>query len=327
MLPQLRHYLSRVAFYSRLDPKAKEDVFRELQTHFEDEIDELRRSGLSTTEAVHVATERLGTAESVGRQIYEVYSKGSWSQALLAATPHFLLAFTFAFHLWRNIFWLVLLTVAIMSVAAYVWRCGRPSWSYSWTGYSLIPLLVISFLFLFAIGEILSTYVFQDSLLWLVVLIYIPVAFWITGATIISAIRRDWLLASFMMLPFPVIAVWLFVLEQDMGLMEYGKGSSWAVDQGIAFTLLALGGVAGAFIRLGQRLIKIGVLSMSTLLILGMVWRFNESGLNPIISFLVSVCLVCFLLSPVLLQNKVEHLGARIEAQGDSWLGRATKRT
>jgi hypothetical protein len=327
MLPQLRHYLSRVAFYSKLDPEAKDDIFRELQTHFEDEIDELRRSGLSTTEAVHVATERLGTPESVGRQIYEVYSKGSWGQALLAAAPHFLLAFTFAFHLWRNIFWLVPLTLAIMSVAVYVWRRGRPSWSYSWTGYSLIPLLVISFLFLFAIGQILSTYVFQDDLLWLVVLVYIPVAFWITGATIISAIRRDWLLASFMMLPFPVFAVWLFVLEQDMGLMEYCKGSFWSVDEKLAFTLLALGGVAAAFIRLRQRIIKIGLLSFSTLLILGMVWRFSESGLNPVISFLASVCLVCFLLTPVLLENKVEHMGARIEARDDSWLEHATKRT
>jgi hypothetical protein len=327
MLPQLKQYLARVAFYSKLDPKAEDDVFRELQTHFEDEIDELREAGFSATEAAKVATERFGAAESVGRQMYEVYSKGSRGQALLAAAPHFLLAITFFFHLWQNVLWLVAIALAIVAVAMYAWHHGKPAWSYSWMGYSLIPLLVISFLFLFAIGQILSIYVFKGSLLWMVILVYIPVAFWITGTTIISAIRRDWLFASFMLLPFPVIVVWLFALEQDIGLVEYGRGSFQAVDQGIAFTFLALGATAGAFVRLRQRLLKIGVLTIATLLVLGMVWRFTESGLNPVVSFFVSFCLVCFLLSPVLLQNKVGRIGKKIEARYESWLGHAAKRT
>jgi len=326
MLPQLKQYLAKVAFHSKLEPKAEDDVFRELQTHFEDEIDELRDAGFSATEAAKVATERFGAAEAVGCQMYEVYSKGSRGQALLAAAPHLLLAITFFFHLWQNVLWLVAITLAIVAVAMYAWRHGRPAWSYSWMGYSLIPLLVISFLFLFAIGQILSIYVFKGSLLWMVILVYIPVAFWITRATIISAIRRDWLFASFMLLPFPIIVVWLFALEQDIGLVEYGRGSFQAVDQGIAFTFLTLGATAGAFVRLKQRLLKIGVLTIAALLILGMVWRFTESGLSPVISFFVSFCLLCFLLSPVLLQNKVEHLGKKIEAWDESWLGHAAKR-
>jgi hypothetical protein len=326
MVPQLKQYLAKVAFYSRLDPKDQEDVFRELQTHFQDEIEELREAGFSATEAAKVVTERFGTAEFVGRQIYEVYSKGSWRQAVLAAVPHLLLAITFFFHLWQNVLWLVAIALAIVTVAMYAWRHGKPSWSYSWMGYSLIPLLAISFLFLFAIGQILSIYVFKGSLLWLVILVYIPVAFWIVGATIISAIRRDWLFASFMLLPFPVVVVWLLALEQDIGLLEYSNGSFQAIDQGIAFTFLALGGVAGAFIRLRQRLLKIGVLTIATLLILGMVWRFTESGFNPVLSFFVSFCLVCFLLSPVLLQNKIERLDRKIEAWDESWLGHAAKK-
>jgi len=327
MLPQLRQYLAKVASYSKLDPEAEDDVCRELQTHFQDEIEELRKDGYSASEAAKVVTERFGAAESVGRQMYEVYSKGSRGQALLAAVPHLLLAITFFFHLWQNVLWLVAIALAIVAVAMYAWRHGKPSWSYSWMGYSLVPLLVISFLFLFATGQILSIYVFKGSLLWLVILVYIPVAFWITGAAVISAIRRDWLFASFMLLPFPIIVVWLFALEQDVGLMEYSNGSFQAIDRGIAITFLALGASAGAFVRLRQRLLKIGVLTIATLLILGMVWRFTESGLNPVISFFVSFCLVCFLLSPVLLQSKVERFGKKIEARYESWLGHAAKKT
>jgi hypothetical protein len=89
--------------------------------------------------------------------------------------------------------------------------------------------------------------------------------------------------------------VWLFALEQEIGLVEYSKSTFQAGDQGVAWTFLALGITAGAFIRLRQRLLKIGVLVLTTLLILAMVWRFTESGLNPVLSILISFSLVTFL--------------------------------
>lgn len=327
MLSELKQYLARVKSYSKLDPKDESEIVRELQTHFEDEIVELCESGLSTDEATDVATKRFGTVESFGREIYEVYSKGTWSQALLAATPHLILAFTFAFHLWRDNFWLVGFALGIVGVNIYAWCRGKPSWSYSWLGYFLIPLFAVSFVIVLAMGKILSQFILEGSMQWVVIVTYVPIALWLLGYILVHAIHRDWLLASFMLLPLPVIVVWLFALEQDVGLAEYSKSTFQGGDQGVAWTFLALGITAGAFIRLRQRLLKISVLVLATLLILAMVWRFTESGLNPVLSILISFSLVTFLLSPVLLQGKLAHGAKEIEAKDDILFEQAAGRT
>ena len=327
MLPKLKQYLARVKSCSRLDPTAESEIVRELQTHFEDEIGELCQAGFSTTEAADVATKRFGAPEALGRQIYEVYSKGTWSQALLAAVPHFLLALTFGFHLWRNNFWLFATALAVISVTLYAWRHGRPSWFYSWLGYSLITLLVIVLLVLFAVGQGLSRFMLGSGMQWVVMAIYVPVALCLLGYTIVCVVRRDWLLASFMLLPFPAIIVWLLALEQGGGLAAYSKEGLQSGDQGMAFAFLALGGAAGTFIRLRQRLLKIVVLAVATLLILAIVWRFAESDLNPVISLFVSFCFISFLLSPWLLQNRVVHRGNEMEAWDEASIEQAARRT
>lgn len=327
MLPKLKQYLASVRGYSKLDPTAEGEIVRELHTHFEDEIDELCETGFSPTEAVDVATERFGAAEELGRHIYEVHSRGTWGQALLSAIPHLLIALTFVLHLWRDSFWLLAMALAITTVTIYAWYHGKPAWFYSWLGYFLIPLLAIGFLVLFAIGGVLSLVVLERSMLWVVVLAYIPVALWLSGSIFIRVMRRDWLFASLMLLPFPVIVEWLIALGQDGGLGEYSRQGFQGSDPRVALTFLAMGGTAATFIRLRQRLLKIGVLSVATLLILAMVWRFAESGFNPVASFFVSLCLVGFLLSPALLEHRVVHGGEEMEFWDEAWLEQVTKRT
>ncbi len=327
MLSDLKQYLARVKSYSKLEPSDESEIVRELQTHFEDEITELCESGLSPDEATGVATKRFGAAESLGREIYEVYSKGTWSQALLAAAPHLMLAFTFAFHLWKESYWLVGVTLALLGMTIYAWRHGKPSWAYSWLGYFLVPLFAVSFLVVLAMGRFLSQFMLGDSMQWVVIVVYSPVALWLLGYILVYALRRDWLLASFMLLPFPVMIVWLFALEQDVGLAEYSRGAFQGGDQGVALTFLALGITAGAFIRLRQRLLKISVLALATLLILSMVWRFTESGLNPVLAIFISFSLVTFLLSPVLLQGKFAHRDSEVETWDEARLKKAARRT
>ncbi len=327
MLPKLKQYLARVKSCSKLDPTAESEIVRELQTHFEDEIGELCQAGYSTAEAEDVATKRFGAPEALGRQIYEVYSKGTWSQALLAAVPHFLLAFTFGLHLWRNNFWLSAIALIVVSVTLYAWRRGKPSWFYSWLGYSLLTLFVIVFLVLLAVGHGLSRFMLGSGMQWVVMAAYVPVALCLLGYAIVCIVRRDWLLASFMLLPFPAIVAWFFALQQGPGLAAYSKGGLPGSEHGVAFTFLALGGAAGTFIRLRQRLLKTTVLAVGTLLILAMVWRFAQSNLNPVISLFVSFCFIIVLLSPWLLQSRVVHDGGEIEAWDETGLGQAAKRT
>jgi hypothetical protein len=327
MLPKLKQYLTRVKSCSMLDPTAESEIVRELQTHFEDEVGDLCQAGFSTTEAVDVATKRFGTPEALGRQIYEVYSKGTWSQALLAAIPHFLLVITFYFHLWRNSFWLLSTALVVVAVTLYAWRHGRPSWFYSWVGYSLLTLFVIVFLVLLAIGQSLSRFALGSGMQWVVIAAYVPVALCLLGYAVICVVRRDWLLASFMLLPFPAIIVWLFALQQGSGLAAFGKGGVPGGDHGVAFTFLALGSAAGTFIRFRQRLLKTAVLAIATLFVLAMIWRFAESNLNPAISLFVSFCFIVFLLSPCLLQNRVVHRGSEVEAWDEACLEQSARRT
>jgi hypothetical protein len=327
MLPKLKQYLAKVKSCSKLDPAAESEIVRELQTHFEDEIGELCQAGFSSTEAADVVTKRFGAPEALGRQIYEVYSSGTWSQAFLAATPHFLLALTFGLHLWRNNFWLLTTALMVISVTLYAWWHGRPSWFYSWLGYSLLTLFVIGFLVLFAIGQGLSRFMLGSGMQWVVMAAYVPVSLCLLGYAIVCIVRRDWLLASFMLLPFPAIIVWLFASGQGVGLAAYSKGGLPGGGHGVAFTFLALGGAAGTFIRLRQRLLKTVVLAVATLLILAVVWRFADSNLNPVISLFVSFCFIIFLLSPCLLQSRVVHSGGEIEAWDETCLGQVTNRT
>lgn len=254
-----------------------------------------------------------------------MYSQGTWNQALLAAAPHFLLALTFILHLWRNDFWLFTCVLTVIAVTVYARRNGRPSWFYSWLGYFLIPLFVVIFLVLLAVGQGLSWFVPGSSMWGVVIVVYAVIAFCLLGYAMICVTRRDWLLASLMLLPFPAIIAWLFTLEQAR-LVGFSNGSLEGGDQGVAFTFLALGGTAATFIRLRQRSLKIGILALATFFILGIVWRFTGIDLNPVICLLVSVCFVSILLSPWLLQNRVSCRNNETEVWDEAFLEQATKR-
>jgi len=326
MLSELKQYLASVKACSKLDPREEKEVVRELQAHFEDEISELCHAGFSKGEAADEATKRLGEPETFGREIYEVYSQGTWNQALLAALPHFMLALTFSLHLWQNGFWIFTCVLMVIAVTIYAWRQGRPSWFYSWLSYSLIPLFVIVFLALLAIAQVISRPAIVSDIQWVVVAVFVPVALSLLGYAIIFVVRKDWLLASFMLFPFPAIIAWLFTLEQDVGLVQYGKEGFESGAQGMALTFLALGVAAGTFIRLRQRSLKIGILALATFFILGIVWRFAGIDLNPVICLLVSVCFVSILLSPWLLQNRVSCRNNETEVWDEAFLEQATKR-
>ena len=117
-------YLADLKNYLRVDPTTESDVVRELDAHLEDKRNELRESGLSEEEAAENVVRFLGHPRLVGRQMYEVYSRGSWRQALCAAFPHFLIASLFALHCWYSTAWLLASLVAVISVVIYGWSHG-----------------------------------------------------------------------------------------------------------------------------------------------------------------------------------------------------------
>ena len=79
MLTELRQYLDSIRRQSRLDPQAEKPIIRELMTHLEDRIGELREAGFSLDEAARIATERFGSAKTLARELYQTYSNGSYA--------------------------------------------------------------------------------------------------------------------------------------------------------------------------------------------------------------------------------------------------------
>ena len=318
MLPEIRRYLSSISFNSRLDPYADSDVVRELQTHFEDEIEELCGAGLSEEEAANEAASRFGSAIDIGRQLYEVYSKGTWIQALLAGLPHVLIALTFALHLWRLSYWLVGVSVFITGITVYAWYRGKPGWFYSWLGYFSMVALAVAFLVIFVIERVLAPVVLGSNALWIVIVVYVGLAICLMGYIVIRVVRQDWLYASLMLIPFPVLFVWLVALEREVGLIEYTRQGLPGSDMEVAVTFAALSAITATFIRFRRRLMKSGVLSIGMMLTLAAIWRFTESSFHPVICFLLALFLTILIMSPAVLQRRVKPESAEVEAPDNS---------
>jgi len=58
----LSHYLDSVRENLRLDRSSEREVIQELETHIEDELQELKEAGLSEEEAANTCLSLLGSA-------------------------------------------------------------------------------------------------------------------------------------------------------------------------------------------------------------------------------------------------------------------------
>jgi len=327
MLPELKRYFASINRYSNLDPTPEGEVVRELETHLQEEIQELYEAGFSAPGAIEEATRRFGSAKEIGQGIYEAHGRGTWWQTLLSVAPHVLIAVTFALHLWRTGSWLLVISIVIGGVIICAWYRGRPVWYYSWLGYFSIILIAALFLILVIIGQAMVPLAPGSAAFWAIIVTYVAVAVCVLGCIVIRVVRRDWLFASLMLLPFPVILVWVVALENSIGLAEYAQQGYKSSDQGLALTFLLLGVFAGVFIRLRQRLLKIGVLSLGTLFIQATVWRFSESALSPVVCFLLGLLLTGLLVSPAILQYRAERKRGSFEVADSTLPEQLVRRT
>jgi hypothetical protein len=298
MALEIRHYLNNMGSRLRLDPKSERDILRELYTHLEEETDDLCQTGLNREAAARMATERLGSTQALAREFHQVYSRGTLLQAFLAALPHLLIALTFILQLWRGWHWMVAILVSMMLVTVYEWRRGKPAWLYPWLGYCLAMMVVLA---------LLLWQVVPNPWLWLLLLTYIPFALWLLASIVFRVVRRDWLLASLMMLPLPVTIGWLLTLEQE-GL-AYNEQGFHNISPQLALTFLTLGLVTAAFIRLRNRLFKAGLLLTATLIML--IFILPATGAF----FFLSLLLTSSLLLPKLLEHKI----GRGQWRNDAW--------
>ena len=297
MASSISHYLESIGESLRLDPSAKSEVIKELETHIEDRLDELQKGGLSEEEAADTCVKLLGSAKQIARQMYEAYSQGTWRQTLVASMPHLLFGLIFALNWWQVISWLPIMLVLILSMAIYGWCHGKPTWLFPWLGYSLVPVVVAG----------LSLLYLPHGWSWLAILLYLPFALWLLYSITVQTIRRDWLYSSLMFFQVPIIVGWFIAVGQEGRFPEFSLERLRDFAPWIGLSFLALALTVAAFIRLRQRQLKVAILIISGLLTLTLIagYAWHQIGLLTLL-VLILLMLSIFLV-PALLEPRIRH--------------------
>ncbi len=314
------NYLHTLARRLRLDPVEKDEIIQELEAHLEDKAAELETQGIDHDAAVARAVQEMGAPNAVARGMYEVHSPGVWRDVILATIPHFLLASLFALHLWSHYFLVSLLLIAIAFVTWRNWRAGSPSkWSYSWMGYSLAAPALSWLLSLITLGYGAWTLLTTGQLPFNVVLFflligYVPFSMWIMANVIFMMVKRDWLLASLTALPFPFLTSWILFLNWQGGLWSEHAERMQDSDTARAIIFVAMAVTTAVFLKVGPRLLRIGLLTVSTSILVIITVASLPVSLGALAVILMIVTSLAFLLSPAMLESKIESRWLKAES-------------
>ena len=317
------NYLHALARRLHLDPAEKDEIIQELEAHLEDKAAELETQGIDHDAAVARAVQEMGAPNAVARGMYEVHSPGVWRDVILATIPHFLLASLFALHLWSHYFLVSLLLIAIAFVTWRNWRAGSPSkWSYSWMGYSLAAPALSWLLSLVTLGYGAWTMLTTGQLPFNVVLFflligYVPFSMWIMANVIFKMVKRDWLLASLTALPFPFLTSWILFLNWQGGLWSEHAERMQDSDTARAFIFVAMAVTTAVFLKVGPRLLRIGLLTVSTSILVIITAASLPVSLGALAVILMIVASLAFLLSPAMLESKMESQWLKAESFSD----------
>jgi hypothetical protein len=268
-------------------------VVRELRSHLEDRRHELLESGLTKKAAAATAAKLLGSPRVVARQMYEVHSQGSWRQALFAALPHLLVGALFALHFWQNIFWLLGTLGTLIGAVLYGWCHGKPTWLFPWLGYCLTPVIAVGILLIYL----------PSGWTWFAITAYVPLALLVIFSATKKTIKKDWLFASLMLLPIPIVLGWILALEIEDKFVLLAQLNELAPLIALSFAVLAL--TVAAFIRIRQRWAKIGSLLILETIALVIIAVGDKStiGFGWLLVVLLTIIL---LLGPALLERRLK---------------------
>ena len=324
----INNYLNSLARRLHLDPHREREILEELQAHIEDKAAEKEAEGLDRETALACAIEEMGAPRSVASRMYAVHSTGVWRDVLLAVLPHFLLASLFALHLWSHYFLVSLLLVCIAFVTWRNWRAGRPSqWSYTWMGYTLAAPALSWLLSLITLGyggwTLLTTGKLPfNVVLFLLLIGYVPFSMWIVFNVVSKIAKRDWLLVSLTALPFPFLTSWVLFLNWSGGLWrEHGEGMQ-QTDTAQAFIFLALAVTTAVFLKVGPRVLRIGLLVLITSILIVITALSLPVDLGFVAVGLMILASLAFLLSPAVLEAKANRRNRlSVASQGDDGAG------
>ncbi len=297
MIDNRTHYLNRFKASLKIDHTIKDGAADELSAHLEDKTRELEEQGLSREEAYQVAVQSLGSPELVAQQIYETHAQGTWKEAFFSALPHFLVALLFTSYYWQNAFALSLTLILTVGIAIYGWHRGKPIWLFPWLGYYLTPVVVTGILLLNL----------PQGWGWIAALVYIPLALFALIHIMRQTARRDWLYASLMLAPMPVIFSWFLsfgtgseFLTSDVWMARLQEKAHW-----IVISFIGLAAATIAFIRLKPRRYKIMSLLLPPLVILVAVTWIGRGSID-MWGWVILLFSLCAFAIPVWMQARPE---------------------
>jgi len=270
MTLDLTQYLDSIRSDARLDKADETEIMSELEAHIEDKLQELINSGMTKKQAVKKCLSQMGSTKSVARQLYEAYSQGSWKQVLLASMPHFLFGLLFVLNWWSHPAWLSVVLVLVLATTLYGWSHGKPSWVFTWLGYTLVPVLI---------GGLILLYL-PRGWSFLAVLVYVPLALWWMFRIILLTTKRDWLFSSLMLLPMPIIIGWYLAISPSGNLSEESLQQLYYFAPWIGLSFMGLALTIGIFVRVRQRWLRITILAASGLLTLILVVYHSTGYVN-----------------------------------------------
>jgi hypothetical protein len=311
MLPEIRSYLHEVRSHLNLEPQTERRILAELYSHLREKVSELELTGRPEQESVREALASFGSARLVARLTYEAFSRGSWVEALICAQPHLIATALFLTHFWRRPVFLAG-TVALLAVTTCLgWLRGKPNWLFSWASYVLIPLLAAAYVSRHLAGQAFA-YLLQgdgqaSSLFSMLPLTGLcALSFWLLVVATARALRKDWVLASLMLLPLPITGIWVVNVE------SLADPHRW--DPAMAAVFLVLAVVSALIVRVRQRVLKVGALlaigGIGAAAVAHAIW--NELSLFALA--VVGLLVLGFAWSPALLRDR------RVLDEAEPWL-------
>lgn len=272
----------------------KDEFLLELSSHVEEKSRELIEAGLPDYEAKLEAFRALGSAKLIAKQIYEVYSQGTWKQALGAALPHVLIAALFALRLLPTVAGIITLAAMVTATVIYGWCHGKPNWLFPWLGVLLIPAIITGIMLIYL----------PSGWTWFAALTYIPLAAFVLVLIVRQTLKRDWLSISLMLLPVPLVLGW--VLAFSLGNEYFDARHLYQAGTWIALSFAILALTVIIFTRVKQRWLKIWVLVIPEILVITVVVLSSNSTISFWGWLLLSLLALALILGPAFIEKKVK---------------------
>ena len=299
MQPQLGTYLTALRGHLKTGAATRSSVLRELADHLEDRTAELINGGLTREEAYSEAARRFGDPRTIGVELSMVHNQGTWIAAALTAAPHLLAAGLFASHRWLELQLLAPALLLVAIVGGVGWRKHLPTWVYPWFGYLLFPVLLAGTVSTLSLGHAIWSilargYTPTDPLVWALGGAIGATGIVLSAYLLVWVSRRDWVQATLLVLPIPVLAAALLVYER-------GAFSSFSqADNQTALLMVFVAAVSAIVIRLVDRLLKIAL--VATALPIGFLLTASslEPGTRALLAFLLSMPALLLVVGPFL---------------------------